>query len=487
MIEAQILYSRLHAICEEMSQNLIRISRSSQISEHRAFAVGIMTGDLKLAAQIQHGPSHLFALRSSARGLFEYFSYDVAEGDVFLVADPYFGGTQAQVITMAMPNLEDDELSLFPVVRAQAPDLAGDSPSGLNPHAFEVWQESVRLTPIKLYRAGARQRDLWRFLLANSRAPSLLRADLDALYACCAEAKRQIKALMQGLPSGVLAKALETVFSYSRERVQSHSRACLRSEVQATAELTFGGKIATVRVTLRPTDEATYVSFEGSSPQLEAPYNLTFDAAKAFATLPLVAPILDDIALNEGTLAPFDFSAPLGCLVNPRFPAATALGPMATGHLVSNAVTSALRTGGASEDLAPALHGVEPWVVVFSPVGQRAETEPRLLVPGFASASGGWGAPALWGDRLLSSAEEMESHHGFRLLSREHGDEAPSTMTAHLENIGDDLEANFFVPNSMNGGQIRVSQGATERIAASGARVRLETGSRITFHYERSN
>ncbi|MBM3517495.1 MAG: hydantoinase B/oxoprolinase family protein, partial [Alphaproteobacteria bacterium] len=144
MIQAQIVYSKLHAIATELGERLRCSARSPRIAEDRAFATAVLTGDLRLAVQTQGEANHLFALRASVRSLFDYFAFDLAEGDVLAVADPYHGGTDSHTLTLAVPVFHGGDLVLFPAVRAPLIDLAGEFPGDLHPSAFEVWQESIR-------------------------------------------------------------------------------------------------------------------------------------------------------------------------------------------------------------------------------------------------------------------------------------------------------------------------------------------------------
>ena len=221
MIEAQIQYAKLQAISRQMGENLQRISRSPLVSQNRAFATAIFTSDLKLAVQHQDEAEHLFALKDAVQQLFHSFSYDIAEGDIFITADPYNGGTRGQTMTMAAPLFHEGKLILFPAVRVQMTDLAGEYPGGLHPNAFEVWQESMRLTPVKLYRHGILQRDVQKFLLANSRVPTLYQSELEAMYSCLRSAQEQITSFLSEYGSQV-ADSIEEMLGYSRRRVIEH-------------------------------------------------------------------------------------------------------------------------------------------------------------------------------------------------------------------------------------------------------------------------
>ena len=97
LIKHQILYSKIVGVAAEMYEFMRHTATSPAITEQESFSTALLTNQLRLAAQIQGEPSHLFGLRDSVQSLFHYFSYDIQEGDVLIVADPYSGGTDPQL------------------------------------------------------------------------------------------------------------------------------------------------------------------------------------------------------------------------------------------------------------------------------------------------------------------------------------------------------------------------------------------------------
>ena len=172
--------------------------------------------------------------------------------------------------------------------------------------------------------------------------------------------------------------------------------------------------------------------------------------------LPLLAPLMDDIDINEGIFAPFELTLPPGTVVNAQFPAATSLGSASTWHTIAHAVHQAIRQGCDTFVAGPRLDGAGPRVLLFAPIGTVEESIPIYLDPGFTIAADGWGPTALQGARRLVSAEEMEARDRLRLMRRElvegHG------MRVRVVNLRGALEANFFVPPAAQAshGSIRV-------------------------------
>ncbi|MFZ4453197.1 hydantoinase B/oxoprolinase family protein [Salibacterium aidingense] len=483
MIEAQVAYSKLEAVSREMGERFQRISRSPLIAQDRAFAAAVMTSDMELAAQHQLEAGHLFALKESVAALFDYFSFDIAEGDILLTADPYSGGTQAQTITMAAPLFYEGELILFPVLRAQMADMSGEYPGGFHPDAFEVWQESVRVTPLKLYKQGVKQRDLWNFLLANTRAPSVLEADLEAMHACLQTAQKQLLQLNGQIPAEKMENYLEEIFQYTRQQALRELPSELEPAGQASVSFQAAGEPLAVAVTIQQIEDGLHLDFSGTSIQTNAPFNMTRASAKAYAVWPLIASLKEEPSLNEGLLSAFTFTLPEGSLVSPNLPAATAFSGIITGHFTAEAVMAACHDFEGTRDIDP-VHGPGPQAVLFPPIGTEREIEPLFLTPGYPRSPEGMGPPALFGGRRLVSAEELEVHNGFRMTSREWKEE-DGGMAVSIQNDGQDVMMNILMPEAANRyyGHVERTMENPFTFTRSAAEERFRTGEEVTFYY----
>lgn len=453
MIGSQILHGKLAAVAAEMDERLQRTARSPGITEQQGSATAIFSGNLALAAQHQSEPSHLFAMRASVRRLFDYFAFDLAEGDVLAVADPFHGGTEPQTLTLVVPHFHDGSIALFPAVRAPLADLAGEYPGAAHPAAFEVWQESVRVTPVKLHRAGMPQRDVLRLLGRNSRTPTALAADLDAMIGACREAGTALSAILRRYGVEEATRMTADMHAYSRRIVERRLATIPQRSGRGEARFTLDGVGSlAVRVRITRGSRDLVLDFDETDAAVPAPVNLTPEAAAAFAVTPVLGGLLDSAPVNDGTLEPFRCRFPDGSLLRPPFPAATSLGARITGHAVAAAVTAALRAAG--DDDCPSLHGLEPQVNLFSPVGSAPESKLIPLQSGFARSAQGWGPPSLGGRRRLASAEELEMRDGLHVLNREWLPEGG--MQVRIRNRRGLLEGNFLAAGGLGAAAGRI-------------------------------
>lgn len=470
----QIVYGKLASVSRFAGEQLRRVSRSVLIAENGAFAAGLVTGSGQLVHQAQFEVEHLFALRSVSRQMLEYFAYDLEEGDVLIAADVYTGGTKGQTLTMLLPVFADGEMIVSPVIRAQMADLGGEIPGGYNPDAFEVWQESMRLTPVKLFKGGKPQRDVRRFVLTNSRTPELLEADLEAMLACLHEAQKAIHSLI----SAYGASAVNQAIGQMNERTSKRALELL-PEVQqpllAAAELPAAAGNAAVQLRMERQAQSWLFDFTGTAEQLPLPFNITRETASACAVTALLADSLGELDINEGLLNVFEFVFTEGSLVHAAFPAATAFGYVTTGQAVAAAVTKAVRAG--ADPGYPAVHGPSPLTILYAPVGTQAQTEPVFLEPGFPIAEDGWSAPVLQGARRLVSAEELEWRNGLRIDHRklENGD-----MTVKLKVLRGEYEASIFVPEGSS--EVRVISEAGERTGTANS-IPVTEGAVLEYRY----
>ena len=458
LIKHQILYSKIVSVATEMYEFMRRTATSPAIAEQESFSTALLTNRLRLAAQIQGEPSHLFGLRNSVQSLFQYFSYDIQEGDVLAVADPYSGGTEPQTITLTMPLFHDGEITLIPTVRAPLIDLAGEYPGDLHPEATDIWQQSIRVTPIKLYRAGILQKDLFHFLTKNSRTPKSVQTDIKAMIAVCRRAGSSIENILDRYDRQALDQAIDSMLDYSRKRVEIYISDLSRERYQSSLNRNttdFGNLKIDVAIKIK--DRSVLFNFEGTSKCSESPINLTRSGTSAFAALPFLLRHLDELTVNDGVLEPFQFSFPDNSIVNPQYPAATNLGARVTGQLVTEAVTKALKNSIDGSDFGSQLHGNKPTACLYNPIGTSRTNIPVLLNPGFSISAQGWGPPPIEGRQLLPSVEEIAIRDGIHIVARELNER--NEMRVLMINKRGPLEGNFFILDNEfdTSGQIRIN------------------------------
>jgi N-methylhydantoinase B len=482
IIRAHITYSRLAAIVRELSETVARTARSRGLADGGRFAVAALTGEAKVAAQQQFDPSHSYLIRESVAGLLDYFAFDLADGDVVVVGDPYRGGSTPQTLTFAAPVLHEGELVLFPAVRAEMADLAGSYPGALHPTATETWQESIRVTPIKLYRHGVLQRDILRFLLRNSRAEALVRSDIEAIVSSLRAAGAGLSRLLAERGRATVEEAIAAAIAHGGRLTRSALARWqgLDGTVSATIDRSPGPPIE-VRLRLRVDEGRLLADFDGTAGQVEGPYNMTLAHARGYVLVAAAASLLDATTLNDGVLESVAATAPAGSLLAPTLPSATGLSDLVTGHAVGALVREALF--GADDPGVRRLDGPAPSLVLFAPIGASEENPPYALDPGFTVSAQGWGPPVFSGRRRLPSAEILETRDNIELVSREFMDDGG--IGAVLRNHRGRLQATAFVPRSADGadGAITLEHESRTTELDRAAGIAIPDGATLRFRY----
>ena len=169
-ITRSVVQHRLSSIVKEMGEAMLRTSYSQILNSSRDFSLAICDTSGRLIAQADHIPVHVGALPWATLAVEERFK-DVKPGDVILLNDPYHGGSHLPDLTAFVPVFDGDKRLLWTIVRAHQSDIGGATHGAYNPDATEIFQEGLRVPPIKLYEAGKLRDDLLDLLALNIRNP----------------------------------------------------------------------------------------------------------------------------------------------------------------------------------------------------------------------------------------------------------------------------------------------------------------------------
>src|SRR4030088_481604 len=179
-ITRSVVQHRLSSIVREMGEPMLPTTYSQILNPSRDFSLAICDTRGRLIAQADHLPVHVGALPWATLAVEERFK-DVKPGDVFLLNDPYFGGSHLPDLTAFVPVFDGDKRLLWTIVRAHQSDIGGATHGAYNPGATEIWQEGLRIPPIRLSEAGRPREDLLDMLALNVRNPREFRGDLAAM------------------------------------------------------------------------------------------------------------------------------------------------------------------------------------------------------------------------------------------------------------------------------------------------------------------
>src|SRR5207247_2388036 len=167
-IVTSVIQHRLLAIVEEMAEAMLRTSYSQILNSSRDFSTAICDREGRLVAQAEHVPIHVGAIPWAVRSVRQFFGDLVRPGDVYLLNDPYHGNNHLPDLTAFVPVFTSGEhLVFWSINRSHQSDIGGATHGAYNPGATEIFQEGIRITPLRLYEAGQVREDVLTMLATN--------------------------------------------------------------------------------------------------------------------------------------------------------------------------------------------------------------------------------------------------------------------------------------------------------------------------------
>lgn len=324
-ITLEVLTQGLISIVREMRATVCRTASSVAIYDAKDFSCGLFAPDSQVVAQSEDIGSHVVPLPWSVRSAMEKFGDDLKPGDVILSNDPYTGGTHLNDVTVIFPVFQDGRLIFFPAVRAHWADVGGMVPGSMSGKATEIYQEGVRIPPVKIQEAGRINQAALDILLSNMRVPEERLGDLQASLASCRVAEKRIHEICARYGVDVLLEAVRL----DLDRSEARMRACITSlsdgvyRFEDYLETYIGGNFEPLLLPLALTvvGDRMIADFTGASPQVPFPVNSTA-AVTAASVFIAVKSIFDPAApLNQGSFRPIEVNAPPGSIVNVQRPA----------------------------------------------------------------------------------------------------------------------------------------------------------------------
>ncbi len=370
-ITLSVIYNRLLTINKEMGITMINTSISPIFAEVHDFSCAICDWADRIVAQIDGVPSHTASSMEAVKATTAYFGDAIHQGDVFIMNDPYTGGTHLPDITIIKPIFFEGALQFFAINRAHHGDVGGIEPGSYSPKATELFHEGIRIPPVRLYRDEQPIMDVVEMIRMNTRMPDEFWVDIKAMVASCRVAERRIHELLQKYGVATTRETIEEIHHYAERR--------MRLEIEKLPDGTYIGQsyldsdgfqeepiLIQVAITIRG-DEAD-VDFAGSDPQVTGFVNSPMANTATCAYVAFLTTVTTpDIPHNEGAYRPIHITAPKGSVVNPEFPAAVASCTLDTACAILEACWKALSNvlpdrvpAGWNRWNGPAITGIDP-------------------------------------------------------------------------------------------------------------------------------
>ncbi len=364
-IELAIFRSAFHSIAEEMGATLRRTAFSPNIKERRDYSCAVFDGDGQVIAMGDHMPVHLGSMPMSVKAAVDALAFD--RGDIAILNDPYAGGTHLPDITMVLPVWHGSSTrgksgpTFYVATRAHHADVGGTYPGSMG-LCREIYQEGVRIPPVKIARAGEIDRNVMALLLYNVRTAAEREGDLTAQIGACRVGAQRLEEMTSKYGVARVRRNMRELLDYSERLVRAELAKLPAGEFTAEDFMDDDGvndRPIRIRVTLRirPNPKAPRVSpglrdvgkrilaqvdFTGTDPQVAGSINAV-EAITYSATYYVFRCLLgDDVPATAGIMRPIELLAPAGTIVNARPPAAVAGGNVETSQRAVDVLMRAL-------------------------------------------------------------------------------------------------------------------------------------------------
>jgi N-methylhydantoinase B len=380
-IELEILQNALTAAAAEMDVTMWRTSRSTIVREMLDYSTAIFDAEGFNVAQSARIPQHLNSMGFCLRTVVERFIplEQWEDGDIIITNDPYCGGQHLPDIAAFRPVFHEGRRVAIVGTLCHHLDVGGMSPGSYSANATEVYQEGLRIPPLKLFKRGVRVEEVWALIGQNVRQPATVLGDLQSQIASLEVGAASIAKLAAKYGADVLTTACRQLLDSSEASMRDVIARMPDGTYEFEDFLDDDGINADRPVRIHAVvtikgDELT-VDLSGSSPEVPGPINATLGSSSSAIHFAVIACADRPIMPNAGCYRPVKIIAPEGLIVNARHPAPVAH-RIAPCHVLLNVLFGALAQ--AVPDRIPAAYYGVSYVCSFQTVA--ADNSRRVLV-----------------------------------------------------------------------------------------------------------
>jgi N-methylhydantoinase B len=340
----EIFKNIFHSVAEEMGAALRRSAFSPNIKERRDYSCAVYDADGQVLAMGDHMPVHLGSMPASVAAARAAFPLEA--GDIALLNDPFAGGTHLPDLTMVMPIFlpKNRRASFYVANRAHHADVGGALAGSMGP-AREIFQEGLRIPPVKIFRRGEINQDVMAVLLANVRTPEEREGDLAAQIAACRTGECRLRDIVQKYGEQEVSTYGQHLLDYSAAMMRTALRE-LRAGVYTAEDFLDDDGVSEeplrIRARIRVAGGQAHVDFTGSSPQCAGNVNAVEAIAVSAVYYVFRCLLSEDVPATSGLMTPIRVTAPAGTIVNARPPAAVAGGNVETSQRMVDTLLRAL-------------------------------------------------------------------------------------------------------------------------------------------------
>jgi N-methylhydantoinase B len=327
-VTLSVIQAGLQQICAEMDLSFSRAAFSPIIAEANDRADGIYAADdgALIAQGVTGLPVFVGVMQFSTRTIIERIASGDTEapepGDIYIVNDPYLGGTHLMDVRFAMPVFRSGRIWCWLSNTGHWPDIGGAVPGGFSASATAVEQEGLRLPPVKLFRRGELVREMYQVICSNIRVADQRIGDIKAQAAALLVGETQLGALLDRYGDGVVEAAIAELRSRAADQMRAGIAEISDGAYSATAFVDSDGVVNApleINLDVTKTDGALEFDFSRSSPPCQGPMNSVFATTQSAVYLAM-RHIFPDVPMSAGAFEPLHVPVPVGTFLDAQYP-----------------------------------------------------------------------------------------------------------------------------------------------------------------------
>ena len=343
-VTREIVKNALMSIADTMALTVVRTARSAVVKDGMDFSTALFTADGQQVAQGLTLPAHLGSMAPALEGVRRAFGDDVLPEDIFIINDPYEGGSHLPDIFVFKPIFVEGKVVAWTCAIGHQTDIGGRVAGGVVCDNTEIYQEGLILPPLKLYDQGVLNSAVWRIIEKNVRVPHKVVGDIRALLSAVKLGERDLLALIGEYGRASLIEYMNDILDTTERLTRAELAKLPQGEWEFTDYVDNDGidlhPIA-ICARVKIAGGGVAIDFTGTSPQAKGSINPNFNYTKSQSYATIKCLIDPEIQSNSGFFRAFEITAPEGCFVNPQHPAPVAARGL-SGFRICNAIFGAM-------------------------------------------------------------------------------------------------------------------------------------------------
>ncbi len=343
-ITFELIRNALGSIVDEMTLTVVRTAYSSNLKNSMDFSTGFLNAEGELVVQGLCLPLHLGSLPDAMHAILARYGGQIDPGDIYVLNDPFEGGTHLPDIYVIKPIFFEDSFLGCVATIAHHSDVGGKVAGGNASDCTEIYQEGLRIPPVRLYRKGVPNDALFELIRKNVRVPVKVMGDLRAQLAACHIGEKGFLELVAQFGVAELQLYMQALLDYSERMGRTALRRFPDGVFAFTDYIDDDGidpEPIPIKVTVTIDGDSLRADFSGSAAQVKGGINSPIPFTKSAVYACVRSIIDDDIPTNSGFFRTIEVIAPAGTVVNPVLPAPVAARGL-TGFRMANVIMGAL-------------------------------------------------------------------------------------------------------------------------------------------------